>query len=89
MKILSLLLSIAVFFTSGYFLITDFRASTEMNYIIYMSLLVILMMICVVGVLINLPLIFRSRRKVRTLIYNSYSKQRIRNKSFDQSFEML
>lgn len=89
MKILSLMLSVAVFFISGYFLVTDFRSSTDMNYLIYMSLLVILMLICIVGVLINMPLIFRSRRKVRTLIYNSYSKNRIPNKTFDSQFEIL
>jgi hypothetical protein len=54
-----------------------------------MSMLVILMMICIVGVLINMPLIFRSRRKVRSIIYNSYSKERIRNKNFDSQFEIL
>ncbi|HLN96457.1 MULTISPECIES: hypothetical protein [unclassified Flavobacterium] len=89
MKILSLVLSVAVFFTSGYFFITDFRASTDMNYLIYMSLLAILMLICIVGVMINLPLLLRSRRKVRSLIYNSYSKERVRNKQFDSSFDLL
>lgn len=89
MKILSLVLSVAVFFTSGYFFIADFRASTDMNYLIYMSLLAILMMICVVGVMINLPLLLRSRRKVRSIIYNSYSKNRLPNKAFDSSFDLL
>lgn len=89
MKILSLVLSVAVFFTSGYFFITDFRAAADMNYLIYMSLLAILMLICVVGVMINLPLLLRSRRKVRSIIYNSYSQNRIPNKSFDSSFDIL
>lgn len=89
MKILSLVLSVAVFFASGYFFIADFRASTELNYIIYMTLLVVLMLICVVGVMMNLPLLFRSKRKVRSLIYNSYSKERVRNKAFDSRFEIL
>jgi len=86
MKILSLLLSLVVFTTAGYFFVIDFRESTELNYLIYMSLLVILMLICVVGVMINLPLIIAHRRKVRTLIHNSYSQKRIQNKGFDRQF---
>ncbi|RZK12626.1 MAG: hypothetical protein EOO46_02520 [Flavobacterium sp.] len=86
MKTLSLILSIAVFFTAGYFFVVDFTASTEMNYLIYMALLVILMLICVVGVMINLPMILRERRKMKVLIYNSYSKKRIQNREFDRQF---
>ncbi|WP_026704266.1 hypothetical protein [Flavobacterium soli] len=86
MKTLSLILSIAVFFIAGYFFVVDFTASTEMNYLIYMSLLVILMLICIVGVMINLPLILRQRRQMKVLIYNSYSKKRIQNREFDRQF---
>ena len=89
MKVLSLILSVVVFTVAGYFFVVDFRSSTEMNYLIYMSLLVILMLVCVVGVMINLPMIIRQRRKMRVLIYNSYSKKRIANKSFDRQFEIL
>jgi len=69
MKTLSLILSIVVFFTAGYFFIVDFTASTETNYLIYMALLVILMLICVVGIMINLPMIIRQRRQMKMLIY--------------------
>lgn len=86
MKTLSLILSIVVFFTAGYFFIVDFTKSTETNYLIYMALLVILMLICIIGVMINLPLILRHRRQMKMLIYNSYSKKRIRNKEFDRQF---
>ena len=89
MKVLSLTLSLFVFTASGYFFVTDFRPATEMNYVIYMSLLVILMLICIVGVMINLPMIIRERRRMKVLIYNSYSKKRIANKSFDSQFEIL
>ena len=86
MKTLSLILSIAVFFTAGYFFVVDFTNSTETNYLIYMALLVILMLICIVGVMINLPLIIRQRRQMKVLIYNSYSKKRIQNREFDRQF---
>jgi hypothetical protein len=88
MRTLSLILSIVVFFTAGYFFIDDFTNSTETNYLIYMALLVILMLICIIGVMINLPMIIRHRRKMRVLIYNSYSKKRIRNKEFDRQFRI-
>lgn len=89
MKIVSLILSIVVFFGAGFFLIADFRPSLELNFLIYMSLLVILMLICVVGVLINYPLLMQQRKNVKTIIYNSYSNKRILNKEFDRQYGML
>ena len=86
MKIVSLILSIVVFFGAGYFLVVDFRPSMEMNFLIYMSLLVILMLICIVGVLINYPLLMQQRKNVKTIIYNSYSSKRILNKEFDRQY---
>lgn len=86
MKIVSLILSIIVFFGAGYFLIIDFKTSLEMNFLIYMSLLIILMLICIVGVLINFPFLMQQRRNVKTIIYNSYSSKRILNKEFDRQF---
>ncbi|WP_432671582.1 hypothetical protein [Flavobacterium sp. SM2513] len=88
MKIVSLILSIVVFFGAGYFLVVDFRPSMEMNFLIYMSLLVILMLICIVGVLINYPLLMQQRKNVKTIIYNSYSSKRILNKEFDRQYGM-
>jgi membrane protein DedA with SNARE-associated domain len=88
MKTLSLIMSVVVFVASGYFFVTDFRESAELNYLIYMSLLVTLMLICIVGVMINLPMILRQRRKVKTLIYNSYSSKRIPNKEFDKQLSI-
>lgn len=89
MKILSLILSILTFFGAGYFLITDFSMSLELNNIIITSLLVILMLISVVNVLINYPLILLKRKKVTTIIYNSYSSKRIQNKEFDHQYGMI
>lgn len=89
MKILSLILSILTFFGAGYFLITDFSMSLELNNLIITSLLVILMLISVVNVLINYPLILLKRKKVTTIIYNSYSSKRIQNKEFDHQYGMI
>ncbi|HEX8562661.1 MAG TPA: hypothetical protein VF676_06755 [Flavobacterium sp.] len=89
MKSLSLIISSVVLLLAGYFFATDFQYSTESNYLIYMSMLVILMSICILGIIINLPMLRVGRKKVRTLIYNSYSNKRIKNKSFDSRFEIL
>lgn len=89
MKILSLILSITVFFGAGFFLITDFQFSLEMNYLIYISLLVILMLICIIGILINYPLLMLQRKNAKNILYNSYSTKRIVNKEFDQQYGML
>ncbi|HEX8270250.1 MAG TPA: hypothetical protein VF581_10200 [Flavobacterium sp.] len=89
MKSLSLLISSIVLVIAGYFFTVDFKYSSESNYLIYMSMLLILMFICILGIVINLPMINTGRKKVRTLIYNSYSDKRIKNKSFDSRFEIL
>lgn len=89
MKIVSLILSIVVFFGAGFFLINDFQFSLELNYLLYMSILGILMLICIVGVLINYPLLVQHRKNVKTIIYNSYSNKRIPNKEFDHQFGMM
>ncbi|MEZ0007887.1 ABC-type multidrug transport system permease subunit [Flavobacterium sp. 28YEA47A] len=75
MKIVSLFLSIFVFGIAAYFFVADFRNSLELNYIIYMLLLLILMSICVVGVMINVPLLIRGKRKMNVFLYNSFSKK--------------
>ena len=69
MKALSLIISTIVFFASGFFFISDFNLSGELNHVIYMSLLLILMLVCVIGFLINIPLIIQERKRVKNLAY--------------------
>ncbi|HEU0137102.1 MAG TPA: hypothetical protein VFQ50_07410 [Flavobacterium sp.] len=88
MKLLSLILSSLVFMISAYFFAVDFKFSAEINHIIYMSMLMILMCICIIGMVINVSLIRIGRKKVNSLIYNSYSNKRIKNKHFDRQFEI-
>ena len=68
MKIISLLLSIIVFAISAFCFISDFRISSEFNYLIYMSLLFLLMAICIIGMFINVPLILQEKRRIRYFI---------------------
>jgi Flp pilus assembly protein TadG len=65
MKTLSLFVSVIVFFVSGFFFNNDFRESTETNYLIYMSLLVLLMLISVIGMIVNFSLIIQQRNKIQ------------------------
>ncbi|HEX8577441.1 MAG TPA: hypothetical protein VF677_14215 [Flavobacterium sp.] len=89
MKTFSLLLSVIVFTVSGYYFTTSLKYSLETNYVIYMLLLLILMLICVVGMIINAPSFMKNRRRMKELIYNSYSDKRTRNENFDKTFHFL
>ncbi len=68
MKALSLIVSFAVFMVAGYFFVADFSLSAEANHFIYISLLLILMMICIVGIILNVPLILEEKRNMKALL---------------------
>ena len=87
MKTLSLLVSITVFTVSGYFFVSDFRYSGETNHLIYMSLLIVLMLICVIGILINMPLITKEKRRMKVLVYNKFSQRTVKTKKFNIGLE--
>lgn len=80
MKIASLFLSIFVFGIAAYFFVANLENTFELNYIIYMSLLLILMSIGIIGVMINLPLLGRRRRKMNLFLYNNFSKKKLEAK---------
>lgn len=75
MKTLSLILSVAVFLVAGYYFVIDFQMSGEVNYLLYMSLLVVLMLICVVGFLINIPFIVREKRKMNVMMQKRFGRK--------------
>lgn len=89
MKLFTLILSASVFFISAYFFAADFKFSSEINHIIYMSMLMILMCICVIGMIINVSLIRIGRKKMGTLIYNGYSQKDLKTSHFERQFEIL
>ena len=77
MKILSLILSTLVLFSAGYFFVIDMKYSSDLNYIIYMSLLVILIMISIIGILINIPMLLKQRQKInKFFLENTFSQKR-------------
>lgn len=89
MKKLLLIISLCVFAFAGYYFAKNLRYSTDMNYIIYMSTWLVLILISLVGIVYNFPALRSHKSRVRSLIYNSYSNNRIRNKEFDRHFHIL
>lgn len=89
MKKLLLLISLAVFAFAGYYFARNLKYSTDMNYIIYMSTWLILILISLVGIIYHFPALRWHKRHVRNLIYNSYSNRRIRNKEFDRQYHIF
>jgi hypothetical protein len=68
MKLFSLILSVIVFFISLYFFVLELPVSDALNDMIYVSLLVILMAICIVGIIINWSF-FRRKGKGPTVFF--------------------
>ena len=86
MKALALTVSMIAFLVAGYFLFTDVNLSAGINEYIYMSLLLILMLICIVGILINAPLIVQEKRRMKALMYNKLSKAGLKEQQPEFSF---
>lgn len=74
MKAIALTVSMIAFLISGYVLFTDVHLNDGLNEYLYMSLLLILMLICVVGILINVPLIVEEKRKMKVFMSKKISK---------------
>lgn len=89
MKKLLLLLSFLVFAFAAYYFAANLEYSTDLNYIIYMSIWLILILISVIGIIYHFPMIKKQRHHVKNLMYNSYSERRIRNKEFDSQYQFF
>ena len=74
MKALALIASTIVFLVSGYVLFTDVHLSDGLNEYIYMSLLLILMLIGIIGILINVPQIMEEKRKMKVFMSKKLNK---------------
>ena len=74
MKALALIASTIVFLASGYVLFTDVQLSNGLNDYIYMSLLLILMLIGIIGILINVPMIIEEKRRMKVFMSKKLSK---------------
>lgn len=65
MKVFSLVLSVITSTITLFFLITDFPDISTFNGIIYFSLLIVLLLICITGIIVNFPIISRVHHKFR------------------------
>jgi hypothetical protein len=65
MRIFSLILSLTSFVITLYFLVTDFPDIATLNGVIYLGIMLILLMVCIMGVIINWPLISRIHNRFR------------------------
>ena len=77
MKLFSLLLSVVVFFGTLYFFIIKLlKGVSSFDDYIYVTLLVLLMVICITGVIINWGILWAKRKgRVVTFVSNNYSKR--------------
>jgi len=89
MKNFILIISLGVFAFSAYYFTANLQYSTDLNYIIYMSTWLVLILISIVGIVSHFSIFKNHKKQVRNLMYNSYSRHRIRNKEFDSQFNML
>jgi len=55
MRNFSFIFSLSAFIVTMYFLITDFPALDSSEGIIYLSMVIVLLLICITGVIINRP----------------------------------
>ena len=78
MKTFALLISSAVFLASGYFLIADFNQEYDLNHLIYLSMLIVLMLICLLGIGLNAQLIIAEKKRVKKYIAGLSEKRLFR-----------
>lgn len=89
MKTLILFLSVFFLMVFGYVFSNNIQDSNDTNYLIFMALLIISMLICIVIFILNFPNINRNKRRFKSLIYNSYSERRVKNDGFDKQYSYI
>ncbi len=77
MKVFSFILSVVVFIASLYYFVLKIPYVDSLNDIIYVTLLVILMAICIIGIIVNWEIFNkRKRNSVILFISNNFSKKK-------------
>ena len=79
MKLFSLILSVLAFFVALFFLVVKIPDINCLNDIIYVSLLILLMLICLVGVAINWEF-FEIRKQKRLVLFMADDVRKLKNK---------
>ena len=82
MKLFSFILSIVVFFVAFYFFMVKVPLAESVNDFIYISLLITLKAICVLGVIINWEIVTGKKKKDSVILFvnNSFSGKEKKNK---------
>ena len=65
MKIFSFIASIMAFIMSSIYLVIDNPEFDSLNSILYFSIQIILLIICITGIVINLPRSFKFAKKIK------------------------
>ncbi len=65
MRVFSLILSVTAFTITLYFLLAYFPDVTSVNGLIYLGIMLILLMVCITGIIINWPLLSRIHNRFR------------------------
>jgi len=65
MKVFSFILSVITFTITLFFLVTDFPKLTSVNGAIYVAIMFVLLMICIMGIILNWPLVRRIHNRFR------------------------
>ena len=89
MKTFTLILSSTLFLFFSYLFFTNFKSSDEVNYLLYMALLLVSISICTISCVITIYQMILSKKRNKALHYNSYSKSRIKDSEFDKTFSQL
>ena len=89
MKTFTLILSTSLLFFFSYVFFTNFKSSNEINYLLFMILLLVSISICIISCVICVYQLIYSKKRSKTLHYNSYSERRIKNSEFDKSLSQL
>lgn len=85
MKTLFLILSNLASIAFGYIFVSNLKYSSDLGYIVYMSLLMLLFFIFIILSVLSFP----KRQKSRRLFYNSYSERRTKNQEFDKIYSFI
>lgn len=85
MKTLLLIFSGIASFLVAYVFVINLKYSFELNYILFMSLLILLFLVFITLSI----LIYTKKTKSKTLFYNSYSNKRTKNDGSDKFYNFL
>ena len=86
MKTVILIVSLVFLIFFGYVFVINLNVDYTFNHLIFMTLLIILKLICIVVSILNFPKFTYKKRKSNSLTYNSYSDKRVKNESFDKHY---